>query len=352
MLHRVCLLLIALGLLGGGVNAFAQEGSYDLSATRTYLIENLAELQASAENLALNATAYFVLAEAADYDYAALWAEAPTEVAELLQSTKDAWISASPLYEKVEGIVAGVPTLAEFDVILDAGASGEEDPEGGVPFDLALRDGRVFERPGNLFGLLEGTLWGTRAEFISTETADTNGDGALGFGDALPDAYVLEALANTFKDYVDALVEAGEAWEPNVTDAFTALVVMTPTMSEYFASWKESRFVLGDATEQTDFGVISRLADIQDILSGLIVVYDNISPLVSEQDADLDQQIKAEMADLLTYVAEIHQQELDGEVFTPEEADLFGTEAQDRAMQIAGRIAQAAALLEIELPEA
>jgi hypothetical protein len=38
-------------------------------------------------------------------------------------------------------------------------------------------------------------------------------------------------------------------------------------------------------------------------------------------------------------------------VFTPEEADVFGSEAQDRAQAITGQIAQVAALLSVELPE-
>ncbi|MFN8372662.1 MAG: imelysin family protein [Anaerolineae bacterium] len=329
----------------------AQSEEPDLSAISTYLLEHLESLKENTTLLVEAATRYYDLAEAAGFDYAALWETEQSEVSDAVLAAKDAWTAASPLYEQVEGIVAGVPTLSEYDVILDAGASGEEDPEGGVPFDLTLRDGRVLERPGNLFGLLEGTLWATRAEFSTGITADLDGDGELQFGEALPEANALLAMAETMDSYVDELLTAGQEWEPNLTDAFTALVVMTPTMSEYFGSWKASRFVMGDESEQTDFVVISRLSDIQDILGGLIVIYDNVSPLVAEADADLHEQIETGLADLLEYVQNIYQEEQDGRVFTAEEADFFGSEAQDRAMTIAGQITQAAALLNITLPE-
>ena len=51
-------------------------------------------------------------------------------------------------------MVAGVPSLAQYDIILDAGAAGSEGGENVVPFDLALPDGRVLAKPGNLFGVV------------------------------------------------------------------------------------------------------------------------------------------------------------------------------------------------------
>ena len=57
--------------------------------------------------------------------------------------------------------------------------------------------------------------------------------------------------------------------EADAQDAFTALVVMTPTMSEYFEAWKNSRFVAGDKANEKAFVAASRLQDIADILGGL-----------------------------------------------------------------------------------
>src|SRR5688572_31285666 len=111
----------------------------DLSGIKTYLLDKSSELTASSGALKEASDKYYELAKSAGFDYAALWAANPTEVSAALNDAKSAWMAASPLYEQTEGIVAGTPSLAEYDVILDAGASGEEDPENAVPFDLTLR---------------------------------------------------------------------------------------------------------------------------------------------------------------------------------------------------------------------
>jgi iron uptake system EfeUOB component EfeO/EfeM len=127
--------------------------------------------------------------------------------------------------------------------------------------------------------------------------------------------------------------------------------VMVPTMSEYFASWRDSRFVLGEASTQRDFNVISRLADIQDILSGLEVVYAQIRPRIETVDSDQAAQIANELRDLKSFVADVYAQERSGRRFTPEEADALGAEAQNRATAITGKISQMAGALGITLAE-
>ena len=61
----------------------------------------------------------------------------------VLTRAKALWIEGNPYYERVEGVVAGTPSLSVYDVILDAGSSAKEDPASAVPFDLKLADGRV-----------------------------------------------------------------------------------------------------------------------------------------------------------------------------------------------------------------
>ena len=63
----------------------------------------------------------------------------------------------------------GVPELADYDVILDAGADGS-DPENAVPFDLKLPDGRVLKKPGNFFFLTETALFGTNPKFLDKKS--------------------------------------------------------------------------------------------------------------------------------------------------------------------------------------
>ena len=177
----------------------------DLDGVKSYLTdhtENLAGATADFETLAAE---YDALAKQVDYDYARLLDEQREEVDRILADAKERWTEANPYYEQVEGVVAGTPSLAEYDVILDAGSSKAEDPESAVPFDLELSDGRTLEQPGNLFNLTEGMLWGTLPDLTAEAEADLNGDGQVEFGEALPDARVLTAAAAAFKRYADEL---------------------------------------------------------------------------------------------------------------------------------------------------
>ncbi|MFZ6026286.1 MAG: imelysin family protein [Chloroflexota bacterium] len=328
----------------------AQSGQTDLAGIKTYLLDKTAALKLDAAALQAAAARYYQLAETAGFDYAALWQNQPAGAAQAIADARSAWMRASPAYEQVEGIVAGVPMLRAYDVILDAGASGAEDPQNAVPFDLHLADGRTFEQPGNLFGVLESALWGTEPAFKAAE-ADLDGNGRQDFGEALPDAHLLLAAADSLAAYIVELENAAQAWRPSKSDAFTALVVMIPTMNEYFNSWKSSRFVSGAASTQRDFVAISRLADMQDILGSLQVVYRGIRPLADDADAAQAGQIEDGLADLKAFIADIHTQEKTGRRFSPEDADLLGAEAQNRATALAGQVAQVAAQLQIPIHE-
>jgi hypothetical protein len=140
------------------------------------------------------------------------------DVASVLADLKQAWTEGNPHYERVEGIVAGTPSLSEFDVILDAGSSAAEDPESAVPFDLTLPGGKVLEQPGNLFNLTEGALWGTLPQALANDVAgrraDLDGDGRAPFGEVLPDAGFLTASSTEFHRQAGALDTAAEAWQP------------------------------------------------------------------------------------------------------------------------------------------
>ena len=51
------------------------------------------------------------------------------------QGLQAGFTKANPAYEEMEGVVAGVPSLADYDVIIDAGADAS-DPENAVPFSI------------------------------------------------------------------------------------------------------------------------------------------------------------------------------------------------------------------------
>ncbi len=324
--------------------------SGNLDGIKTYLLGQTTELSKHTAQLTTQADQYYQLAQAANFDYATLWNTERDRVAPLLLAAKKTWQQANPAYERMEGVVAGVPSLAEYDVILDAGGSAETDPDNAVPFDLTLPDGRVLKQPGNFFFVTETALWGTEPAFVAQGVeADLDGNGTVEFGEVLPDANVLVTAATDMHKNAEALAEAAQAWQPTSGDAFTALAVMTPTMNEYFDAWKQSRFVSGDAASETAFVGSSRLADIADILSGLDVIYRNVEPLVAAQNNAVSEQIGTGLGDLQAFVNDVRVQEQNGKRFTAEEADLLGSQAQSQATALAGQVAQAAAQLGVQI---
>jgi hypothetical protein len=345
-LSVVCGVVVAGSLAGTGTAATPPR--VELTPTKAYLLEHTRLLNGFTRDFRSLGNRYFVLARRASFDYERLWSSRRGEVTRLLRDAKAAWVRGNPYYERVEGVVAGTPSLAVFDVILDAGSSAKEDPASAVPFDLTLPDGRVLRKPGNLYNLTEGMLWGTRPEYVARK-ADLDGDGRLEFGEVLPDANVLKAAADAFVRHGGQLGRAARAWKPTASDAFTAVVVMVPTMNEYFGQWKVSRFVLGDRAQGDAFNVVSRLSDVHDILGGLRVIYAGIRPAIAAADASQAAQTKRELDQLSAFVGRLERQERTGKRFTPAQADVLGRQAQERATAIAGQVTQAAARLKIKI---
>jgi hypothetical protein len=345
-------LALAALLLPGSVTAQTAIDEQDLAAVKAYLVEHVAMSKAGTAELAALAQEYYDLAAASEFDYEALWDEHGADIEPLLAEARRVWVEeASANYELSEGLVAGVPSLAYYDVWIDAGPSGEEDPANALDVSVTLPDGRVLEKPGSLYHFVtEPALWGTRDDFVGLRV-DMDGDGETELGEALPEANALLGAAQALDTATGELVQAVDAWEPTPGDTFTALVIMVPTMGGYFEEWKESVFVSGDATDEVRFVGVSRLADVSGILTGLDVTYDTIRPSIDAADPALAEQIGVELGDLVAFVEDLYEQESDGTRFTHEQADQFGSELQSRATAIAGQISQAAALLEIPIDE-
>jgi len=328
------------------------DGGTDLTAVKDYLTDHSADLTAEATTMRALGEEYYELAEQANFDYNALLAENGEDVERILKESKDAFTVANPAYEEMEGIVAGVPRLAQYDVDIDAG-SDASDPESAVSFSLELPNGETLKQPGNLFFVTETSLFGTNPDFLAKGVkGDVDGSGTVEFGEGLPDANVYVAAVREFESQAKNLDADAQEFEPTPSDAFTAITVMTPTMSEYFEAWKNSRFIAGEKASELGFVAASRLSDIADILEGLVLTYDQVEPLIAAENPQQAEQTKQELASLLSYVEDLRDQEAEGKKFTAEEADTLGAEAQRQAEAIAGQVTQAAQQLSIELQEA
>ncbi|MDV6373449.1 imelysin family protein [Deinococcus arenicola] len=333
-------LLLGLGLLPSAAAA-------DLSGVKTYLGGKLDTQLAGTRALSAAADGYYALAKSANFDYKVLAKNPQTRTA--LQAARAGWSKASPAYEDIEGIVAGVEALSAFDVILDAGTSAADGGEDVVPFDLKLPNGKTLAKPGNLFGVNEGTLWGTVGAYSSGVAFDVNGNGKMDFGDQLPDANVLKTAAAELNRQSLELQKAANAWKPSREDVFGALVGNVPTVGPvFFEDWKSSPFVIGSKSVRKDFVVISRMSDLSGNVSSWRAMYRGLSPDVKAKNAALDTQIQSGLNELALYVGKLVGRE-QSRRYTPEQAEQLQREAQNRATVITGRITQAAALLGVEV---
>jgi hypothetical protein len=327
----------------------AERPASDLRPIKAYLLEHTARLKAEVASLRAGAESYYALAKQADFDYAKLLETRRADVRRFVGRAQKEFAAANPAYEQMEGVVAGVPSLADYDVIIDAGGDAS-DPENAVPFSIRTPDGRTFKQPGNFNYLVETSVFGTEPKFAAKDVRpDLDGDGKVEFGEAMPDANFYVAALREFERNANELDAAARRWQPTPQDAFTALVVMTPTMSEYFEAWKNSRFVAGGKSDEKVFVAASRLQDIAGILNGLVLIYDSIEPSVSQANAQQGRQTGSDLAGLHRFAVTLRDQEASGRRFSADEADTLGSDAQDRAEAIAGQVSQAAGQLGIKL---
>jgi hypothetical protein len=342
----------ACALASSAQAAPAGGGTPDLREIKTYLLGRSSSLVREVSAQRTRAERYYTLAKASGFDYAALWRNHRGKVSRLLVPAKESFNHSHKAYEEEEGIIAGVPSLARYDVIMDSGTSAKDDPQTAVPFSLTLPDGRVLHQPGNFFhALLEPTLWGTDARFVARPPArvDLDRDGKVEFGEVLPDANVFVGIMRGFERYARESDAKARAWTPTSSDVLTALVVMVPTMEGYFGEWKSSRAIRGNKAQEKAFVAHSRLIDVHGILLSLRNIYSGVKPLVARASTAQSSQIGSQLNALSSFVDRIYAREQSGQRFTPREADLLGSQAQRQANAIAGQVSQVAGALGIKL---
>ncbi|RDL50629.1 hypothetical protein BLJAPNOD_01752 [Ensifer sp. M14] len=340
-------LVFAATLLGGAGNAGAADAEASgLANVKQFTLEHNHQLVVQAELLEVAVAEYAGVIAAHDGDYAAAWSVDGVRLAKQIGAIRALWLDTSNQYETIEGIVAGIPATAKYDLILDAGNPGTEQ-EDVAEYDLSLPDGTVLKRPGNLFhGITEPLLWGMNESGIKLPV-DLNADGKVTRGEMLFDANLGLGAVQALAHWAKMLETDMNAWKPNREDAFTSVVVMTPTVGDYFGEWKESQFISGEIGA---FVAQSRLTDVQGIMNGCRKMYSEaISPVVAAGDSDLDSRIKSGFEELLTLVQDTQAREAAGAKFGVEEADALGNEAQDIAERIVAMVLQGAAKAGVQI---
>ena len=163
--------IAAAGLIAGcGGGDDDGSSSTELTATKTFLTDHTADLVKHTTVMQEAADEYYALAESSGFDYEKMLADKCDAVDASLTKAKGAFVEANPNYEQMEGIVAGIPRTAQYDTDIDAG-SDASDPENAVSFNLTLSNGGVVKQPGNLFFLIETSLYGTNEELIVARQA-------------------------------------------------------------------------------------------------------------------------------------------------------------------------------------
>ncbi len=318
----------------------------DASAVKAYLVETVTRMQAASGGFVEAARQYAALTAPHGGDPAAAFRADPQAVTSLHERLREGYKAMDSFgYETVEGIVGGVPSLSKYDLYLDAGLPrGEGNADEVAPVTIQLSDGSLIDREGAPFTyLIEPALWGSSGKY--TVPADLDGDGNIAPREALPTPGMLTAVAADVDRKIGELLADAKAWQATATDFFGALVVMTPTLSDYFEDWKESRYT---AQSSGRFFAVSRVSDMRGIMQSCAIMYEALTGQVAGKDEALARALDGGFRDILAFLERLEVREKkDAAAFTAAEIDELAAQAQSKTDKLVPQIKQAAALLEI-----
>jgi hypothetical protein len=188
-----------------------------------------------------------------------------------------------------------------------------------------------------LFSVIESTLWGTRVTYRAPNAPvfELDGDPASTFGDVLPDAAVLSSAADALVEQAGLLEKAGAAWQPTEKDAYIALLIMLPSLGDYIAAWKESHFVLGDASTDPDYVAVSRIADLDNVMKGIQITYSAVEPQLASVDAAAAGTLRSELDALAAEIAAAAKAEAGGRRYSSLEAGALADKAAQSGQKMA-----------------
>ena len=316
---------------------------------KAYLVAVVRQINTASADFKTAATAYAKLAADHGNSIEAAAKAEPAKVAELIRRMRDAYQRIDSFgYEYVEGIVAGVPGLAKYDVELDSGlpkamAASPTD----VVADVVIKAGSdTLDHEGSLNNfLIEPTVFGTNPKFTGgTATGLPGFDGPVN----LPKPNLVVALADYAVDGYARLLKDSEAWQPSDKDCYQAVFNMTPTLADYFDEWKESRKGTGELAGR--FVAVSRVSDMRGIMSSVKLTWDGLEPELKGKDAALAGSISRGYGQIMTFIDTVDARDGKGKL-TTEAIDALGSQAKDKADKLTVQAQQAAALVGVTVEQ-
>lgn len=340
-----------LGLLAGMAPLAADDlpTARNVQGVKDYLLGVETKMAAAADDFARKSAEYQAVIEKYHGDYAAALKGDREHILSLVKSMRDDYMATDSYgYERVEGIVAGVDKLADFDVYLDSGVPKEKETKDlpAAPTSFKLKNGETIAGEGCIFTyLVEPTLWGKNKKH--RVPVAVGGDGSQAAKDSLPEANFIAAAGADMHAKVDELVAASKAWEPNSQDCFNAVVKMTPTLSGYFDDWKASRY---DKDSSGLFTAVSRVSDMQGIMESVSLTYDAVDSSVAAKDAALSKTIRLGFADIMSFIERVGTREKkQAGQLTVAEIEELHDQAQGKADKLVPQIEQAAAVTGVKI---
>jgi len=309
-----------------------------VDSVKSYLVKNLEEMSAASKDFLNNSEAYCALVAASGGSPEAAYKADPRTIDRLMAKMQENYKAMDSFgYETVEGIVAGVPLMADYDIYLDAGVPASEGPDDVAPVVLELGNGEKIDREGSLFTyIIEPMLWGGDKRWVTA----VDGGKKL-----LPRPEVLAAAAKDVDKTLGELLAEAKAWNASVSDCFGAMVVMTPTLSDYFEDWKESRY---SKEKSGRFQAVSRVSDMRGIMGSCQVMYEAVEKQVAEKDKSLAKSVDAGFKGIMGFLDKIEKRENQGEIKGPE-IDELATQAKEKTDKLVPQIEQSAAVVGVKI---
>lgn len=121
MRKQIIMAALAAALCAGVAAGPALASPEGIKAVKDFLVEHGERMLVESKSMSGAAQKYYDIIKGARFDYARAAKDHGPALAALIKTMKTGWIKSHDNYENVEGIVAGIPSLSVYDLIIDAG---------------------------------------------------------------------------------------------------------------------------------------------------------------------------------------------------------------------------------------